>query len=97
MEHKQGQQSISVYYTKLKAFWDELSSYHEVLSCSCGGLEKLKERDEKERVMQFLMGLNDSYAAIRGQILLMHPLPDTRRVYSLVLQQGRAQPQQQRS
>ena len=43
--------------------------------------------DEKERVMQFLMGLNDSYAAIRGQILLMQPLPDTRRVYSLVLQQ----------
>ncbi|RVW36087.1 hypothetical protein CK203_079613 [Vitis vinifera] len=51
------------------------------------GLEKLKERDEKERVMQFLMGLNDSYVAIRGQILLMQPLPDTRRVYSLVLQQ----------
>ncbi|RVW41871.1 hypothetical protein CK203_081580 [Vitis vinifera] len=75
VEHRQGQQSISVYYTKLKAFWDELSSYHEVLSCSCGGLEKLKERDEKERVMQFLMGLNDSYVAIRGQILLMHPLP----------------------
>ncbi|RVW99200.1 Retrovirus-related Pol polyprotein from transposon RE1 [Vitis vinifera] len=87
VEHRQGQQSISVYYTKLKAFWDELSSYHEVLSCSCGGLEKLKEMDEKERVMQFLMGLNDSYAAIRGQILLMQPLPDTRRVYSLVLQQ----------
>ncbi|RVW68321.1 Retrovirus-related Pol polyprotein from transposon RE2 [Vitis vinifera] len=36
-------------------------------------LEKLKEMDEKERVMQFLMGLNDSYAAIRGQILLMQP------------------------
>ncbi|WJZ95113.1 hypothetical protein VitviT2T_013904 [Vitis vinifera] len=87
VEHRQGQQSISVYYTKLKAFWDELSSYHEVLSCSCGGLEKLKEMDEKERVMQFLMGLNDSYAAIREQILLMQPLPDTRRVYSLVLQQ----------
>ncbi|KAL6334337.1 hypothetical protein AAG906_014738 [Vitis piasezkii] len=84
VEHRQGQQSISVYYTKLKAFWDELSSYHEVLSCSCGGLEKLKEMDEKERVMQFLMGLNDSYAAIRGQILLMQPLPDTRRVYSLI-------------
>ena len=97
MEHRQGQQSISVYYTKLKAFWDELSSYHEVLSCSCGGLEKLKERDEKERVMRFLMGLNDSYAAIHGKILLMQPPPNTHQVYSLVLQQGRAQPQQQRS
>ena len=78
MEHRQGQQSISVYYTKLKAIWDELSSYHEVLFCSCGGLEKLKERDEKERVMKFLMGLNDSYDAIHGQILLMQPVLDTR-------------------
>ena len=37
--------------------------------------------------MQFLMGLNGSYAAIHGQILLMQPLPDTHQVYSLVLQQ----------
>ena len=86
VEHRQGHQSVSVYYTKLKALWDELSSYHEALSCSCGGLERLYQRDEN-KVMQFLMGLNDSYAAIRGQILLMQPLPDIRRVYSLVLQQ----------
>ncbi|XP_048430749.1 uncharacterized protein LOC125472847 [Pyrus x bretschneideri] len=37
--------------------------------------------------MQFLMGLNESYAAVRGQILLIQPLPDTRKAYSLVLQQ----------
>ena len=57
-----------------------------MLSYSCGGLEKLKEMDEKKRVMQFLMGLNDSYATIDGQILLMQPLPDACRVYSLVIQ-----------
>lgn len=47
----------------------------------------MSDRDEKERVMQFLMGLNDSYAAVHGQILLMQPLPDTRKAYSLVHQQ----------
>ena len=87
VEHRQEQQSISVYYTKLKALWDELTSYHEPSTCTCGGLKKINERDEKERVMQFLMGLNESYAAVRGQILLMQPLPDTRKAYSLVLQQ----------
>ncbi|KAF7115429.1 hypothetical protein RHSIM_RhsimUnG0055800 [Rhododendron simsii] len=86
-EHRQGQQSISVYYTKLKALWDELSSYHQMVICTCGGLENLNKRDEKEKVMQFLMGLNENYGPVRGQILLMQPLPDTRRVYSLVLQQ----------
>jgi hypothetical protein len=29
-------------------------------------------------LMQFLMGLNESYKAIRGQILLLNPLPDIR-------------------
>ncbi|KAM2634977.1 hypothetical protein EV1_025388 [Malus domestica] len=87
VEHRQEQQSISAYYTKLKALWDELTSYHEPPTCTCGGLKKINERDGKEKVMQFLMGLNESYAAVRGQILLMQPLPDTRKAYSLVLQQ----------
>lgn len=37
--------------------------------------------------MQFLVELNDSLSATRGQILLMQSLPETRRVYSLVFQQ----------
>jgi hypothetical protein len=31
------------------------------------------------------MGLNDTYSAIRGQILLMQPLPNIRKIYSLLL------------
>lgn len=30
---------------------------------------------QQEYIMIFLMGLNDSYAHVRGQILLMDPLP----------------------
>nr|TKS14683.1 hypothetical protein D5086_0000047570 [Populus alba] len=37
--------------------------------------------------MQFLMGLNDSYNAVRGQILLMKELPSVREVYSLIIQE----------
>ena len=33
------------------------------------------------------MGLNDSYFAIRGQILLYEPLPDINKVLSLILQE----------
>lgn len=35
------------------------------------------------------MGLNESYAATRGQILLMDPLPTVSRTYALVLQEER--------
>ncbi|CAL9028584.1 unnamed protein product, partial [Prunus brigantina] len=39
--------------------------------------------------MQFLMGLNDSYSTVRGSILMMNPLPDTRKVHGLILQHER--------
>ncbi|TXG54083.1 hypothetical protein EZV62_019339 [Acer yangbiense] len=39
--------------------------------------------------MQFLMGLNESYATTQGSILMISPLPDTRKVHALVLQQER--------
>ncbi|KAI3454794.1 hypothetical protein Pfo_011457 [Paulownia fortunei] len=35
-------------------------------------------------VMQFLMGLNDTYSAIRGQILLMQPLPSIGKLYTIL-------------
>ncbi|XP_038987015.1 uncharacterized protein LOC120112226 [Phoenix dactylifera] len=39
-----------------------------------------------QMVMQFLMGLNESYNAICSQILLMDLLPTVSRAYSLLLQ-----------
>jgi hypothetical protein len=39
--------------------------------------------------MDFLQGLNDSYASVRSQILLMDPLPSVPKAYSLFLQEER--------
>lgn len=36
----------------------------------------LFERDQSSRVLQFLMGFHDSNNNVRGQILLMSPLPN---------------------
>jgi hypothetical protein len=38
-------------------------------------------------MMQFLMGLNDTYSAICGQVLLMNPLPSVWQAYSFVSQE----------
>ena len=35
------------------------------------------------------MGLNDSYSQIKGQILLMEPLPSINKAYSLLIQEER--------
>ncbi|RVW99485.1 Retrovirus-related Pol polyprotein from transposon RE1 [Vitis vinifera] len=75
----QDQMTVATYYTRLKKLWDELGSYNDTV-CSCGADHK------RRRLMQFLMGLNESYNAIRGQILLMNPLPDVAKAYSSIVQ-----------
>ncbi|CAL9023896.1 unnamed protein product [Prunus brigantina] len=83
----QGQMSVAGYFTKMKGLWDELGSYNDSPSCSCGAMKKHHEKEERNALMQFLMGLNESYSAVRGQILLMNPLPSLRRAYALVSQE----------
>ncbi|KAG5556472.1 hypothetical protein RHGRI_006920 [Rhododendron griersonianum] len=45
------------------------------------------EQQDQDRIMQFLMGLNETYSGIRGHILLMNPLPTVRKAYSLIIQE----------
>ena len=40
--------------------------------------------------MSFLMGLNDTYAAVRGYILLMDPIPSLSKIFSLLLEDEKA-------
>ncbi|RVW13323.1 hypothetical protein CK203_088995 [Vitis vinifera] len=75
---RQEQLSVFAYYTKLKGLWDELASYN----AAAHGAQQ-----DQQKLMQFLMGLNESYSAIRGQILLMNPLPSVRQAYSSVSQE----------
>ena len=77
---EQGQLSIAAYYTKLKGLWDELASYNTT-TCTCGA------QNDHNKLMQFLMGLNESYATTRGQILLMNPLPTARQAYASLVQE----------
>ncbi|XP_040990952.1 uncharacterized protein LOC121238177 [Juglans microcarpa x Juglans regia] len=67
--------------------WDELTNYRPLPVCLCGGLCTLRDMHQQEYVMHFLMGLNDSVSEVRGQILLIDPLPPINKVFSLVLQE----------
>ena len=55
--------------------------------CNCGGLHPWLEHHEIEYVMSFLMGLNDHFSSIRGQLLFMEPIPPINKVLSLVIQE----------
>ncbi|XP_040987640.1 uncharacterized protein LOC121235357 [Juglans microcarpa x Juglans regia] len=85
----QDDDSVSQYYNKLKSFWDELEIYEPIPSCTCGAVKTLMDYTHRSKVMQFLMGLNDSYDSIRAQILLNDLLLALNRVLSLVQQKER--------
>lgn len=88
----QNQDSVSTYFTRLKTLWEELGNYKPRCNCgqcSCGGLKNIQCYFDNEYVMSFLMGLNDSFTHIRGQLLLMDPIPSISKVFSLILQEER--------
>ncbi|KAL6315910.1 hypothetical protein AAG906_013257 [Vitis piasezkii] len=58
-----------------------------ILSWILNSLSRTLRYHKRRRLMQFLMGLNESYNAIRGQILLMNPLPDVAKAYSSIVQE----------
>ncbi|KAJ9135736.1 hypothetical protein P3X46_032887 [Hevea brasiliensis] len=76
--------SVACYFTKLKRLWDELDSIHVLPSCTCGVLKEIAEITNRNRLMQFLMGLNDVFEPTRNQILLTDPLPSVNKAYSTI-------------
>ncbi|KAK3031955.1 hypothetical protein RJ639_037116 [Escallonia herrerae] len=81
----QGTMTVSTYFTKLKGLWDELDTYRALPTCN-----QMKARDdqrEEDRLMQFLMGLHDTYNVVRTNIPMMSPLPNVQQSYSLVIQE----------
>ncbi|KAL0534469.1 hypothetical protein IC582_028760 [Cucumis melo] len=86
----QNQESVSMYFTKFKTLIDELNSYRSACtcgSCRCGRNQEVANFLQTEYLMDFLMGLNDSYAQTRTQLLLMEPIPSISRAFSLLLQE----------
>ncbi|XP_047165962.1 uncharacterized protein LOC124835094 [Vigna umbellata] len=92
---KQGERTVNQYFTDLKTLWEELEFLRPIPSCSCKvpcscdlSKNSHKYRD-MEHVICFLKGLNECYSTVKTQILLMEPLPNINRVFSLIIQQAR--------
>ncbi|XP_023524327.1 uncharacterized protein LOC111788256 [Cucurbita pepo subsp. pepo] len=81
----QGTMALSTYFTKLKALWDELEAYRTPFTCNQRQIH-IDQREE-DKLMQLLMGLNQSYKTVRSNILMMSPLPNVRQAYSLLVQE----------
>ncbi|XP_009785919.1 uncharacterized protein LOC107790181 [Nicotiana tabacum] len=86
----QGNSSVSTYFTNMRELWDELDALNTfsacVCECDCGANAKSIKAHQDERLLQFLMGLNETFIGVRSNILLSSPLLSIGQAYSLVIQ-----------
>jgi hypothetical protein len=54
------------------------------IQCTYNGLKQVSNNEERVRLGQFLICLNETYSVVRGQIMFMHPLPTIKKAYSLL-------------
>jgi hypothetical protein len=91
----QGSRSVTEFYSVLKVLWEELEIYMPIPSCtcrnrcSCDVMRVARNNHHMLHAMRFLTGLNDVFAVVRSQILLIDPLPPMNKIFSMVLQHER--------
>ncbi|GKA00411.1 ribonuclease H-like domain-containing protein [Tanacetum coccineum] len=76
--------SIADYYHKLNALWKQYDAMLELPKCVCNASKAFKKHNQLLKLMQFFMGVNDSYMQIRSSILFRETLPDVKSAYATI-------------
>ncbi|GJU77958.1 ribonuclease H-like domain-containing protein [Tanacetum coccineum] len=76
--------SIADYYHKLNALWKQFDALIELPRCTCHAADDFKKHNQLMKLMQFLMGLDNTYMQIRSSILSRETLPDVRSAYAII-------------
>ncbi|GJZ28177.1 ribonuclease H-like domain-containing protein [Tanacetum coccineum] len=81
---KQNGSSIADYYHKLNALRKQYDAMIELPKCVCNASESFKKHNQLLKLMQLLMGLDDSYMKIRSFILFREVLPNVGSGYTTI-------------
>ncbi|XP_015072692.1 uncharacterized protein LOC107016883 [Solanum pennellii] len=81
----QGTSTVSDYFSRLRECWDKFDAIMSCPSCNCPESRKYMQHFDYQRLLQFLTGLNESYAPSRSQILMMTPTPTINQAYFMVI------------
>ncbi|KAH0708888.1 hypothetical protein KY284_010315 [Solanum tuberosum] len=84
---KQGTDSVTSYYSKLRDLWAELEVMIPSPSCSCDDSAAYVNHLRSQRLLQFLMGLNESFSNIRSNILARKPMVTVNEAYAVAAQE----------
>lgn len=81
--------NISDHYTKMKSLWEEIDCMNElprieVVTAEITSFMKALNKQEEQKLFQFLNGLDATYNTTRSQLLIMSPLPSVETACSLL-------------
>ncbi|XP_070026359.1 uncharacterized protein [Nicotiana sylvestris] len=79
--------SITSYYSKMKDIWDELDILAPLPSCDCEESRLSVDHLKNIRLLQFLMGLNDSYSNIHNNVLVKRSVVTVNEAYTIISQE----------
>ncbi|GKA49507.1 hypothetical protein Tco_0742580 [Tanacetum coccineum] len=71
-------------YNKIECFMEKFNALIELPRCTFHAADGFKKHNQLMKLMQFLMGLDDTYMQIRSSILSRETLPDVRSAYATI-------------
>ncbi|XP_071741034.1 uncharacterized protein [Rutidosis leptorrhynchoides] len=81
-------QSAQTVWEELKETYDKIDGSFDALvklpTCVCEANKEFKTHNDLIKLMQFLMGLDESYSSMRSNILLIDPLPSVKTAFAIV-------------
>ncbi|XP_074322741.1 uncharacterized protein LOC141703761 [Apium graveolens] len=91
-ELSQGSNNISEFFTKIKMIWDAVNDANPFptctcLKCTCNLEHRVYQMQQDQRMIQFIMKLNEEFASVRGNILMQYPMPNIANAYRLFAQE----------
>ncbi|GAV83732.1 UBN2_3 domain-containing protein [Cephalotus follicularis] len=88
-EMSHGGLSLAAYYSNLSHIWQQLDAYRTHRPFIPTKLVTFQKDIEKERVYDFLAGLNPDYDQVRVQVLGKDPFPTLEEAYNLIQHEER--------
>ncbi|RAL50821.1 hypothetical protein DM860_015968 [Cuscuta australis] len=88
---RQKGQTVVAYYNQFITLWNQLHETGDPTGgCTCTAAATTREKFEREKTIDFLLGLDDEqFGPLRSNLLGTEPIPDLDRVFHLVSQEER--------
>lgn len=77
--------SIADYFTRVKSLWDEIDDLRPIPTCVCNPNVNFLKIQQEQRILTFLMKLDQDYSQVRSNLLMNKVLLDITEVYRMLL------------